>query len=54
VGGKGGQQMLTIARTLMGDAELILRDEPSEGLVSVVLKELVRLIRDVRKDMTAL
>ena len=55
MGGKGGgQQMLTIARTLMGDAALILLDEPSEGFTPVVVKELARLIKEIRKDMTVL
>lgn len=46
----GEQQMLTIARTLMGNPEVILLDEPSEGLSPVMvgtLKELVLRLKSV-------
>jgi branched-chain amino acid transport system ATP-binding protein len=36
----GEQQMLTIARTLMGDPEILLLDEPSEGLAPMVVETL--------------
>jgi branched-chain amino acid transport system ATP-binding protein len=41
----GEQQMLTIARTLMGNPELIILDEPSEGLAPVVVDILAQTIR---------
>lgn len=40
----GEQQMLTIARGLMGNPKLMLLDEPFEGLAPLVVKELVTLI----------
>ena len=36
----GEQQMLTIARTLMGNPEILLLDEPSEGLAPIVVETL--------------
>ncbi|MBW1766853.1 MAG: ABC transporter ATP-binding protein [Deltaproteobacteria bacterium] len=50
----GEQQMLTIARTLMGNPELMLLDEPSEGLAPIIVKELRRLIQEIKAEMTIL
>lgn len=50
----GLQQMLTIARTLMSNPSILLLDEPTEGLAPLVVKEIQRLIEEVRKDTTIL
>lgn len=44
----GEQQMLTIARTLMGNPELILLDEPSEGLAPIIVQAIGELIKTLR------
>ena len=46
----GEQQMLTIARTLMGNPELLLLDEPSEGLAPLVVDHLQEQIRRLKTD----
>jgi branched-chain amino acid transport system ATP-binding protein len=46
----GEQQMLTIARTLMGNPELLLLDEPTEGLSPLIVKELEKQIRVLRQE----
>ena len=46
----GEQQMLTIARTLMGNPELLLLDEPSEGLAPLVVEALLDNIRALKTE----
>ena len=41
----GEQQMLTVARTLMGNPAVLLLDEPSEGLAPLVVREIGALLR---------
>ena len=51
----GEQQMLTIARTLMGSPELLLLDEPSEGLAPLVVDHLAdQILRLKRQGLTIL
>ena len=46
----GQQQMLTIARSLMGNPKLLIIDEPSEGLSPLVVKELKNQIIELQKE----
>ncbi len=48
----GEQQMLTIARTLMGSPDLILLDEPSEGLAPIIVKGLGDFIDLLKREGT--
>jgi len=46
----GEQQMLTIGRTLMGNPELLLLDEPSEGLAPLVVENLQEQIGRLKRE----
>ncbi|MGH8830869.1 MAG: ABC transporter ATP-binding protein, partial [Polaromonas sp.] len=44
----GEQQMLTVARTLMGNPYLVLLDEPSEGVAPVIVEQMVHMILELK------
>lgn len=46
----GEQQMLTIARTLMGNPEVVLLDEPSEGLAPVIVEQMAEAIGELKRE----
>ena len=46
----GEQQMLTTARTLMGNPELLLLDEPSEGLAPVIVESLLAQVQRLKGE----
>lgn len=50
----GEQQLLTIARALMGNPDVLVLDEPSEGLSPVIVGELKRLIQDLKAADTTI
>jgi branched-chain amino acid transport system ATP-binding protein len=43
----GEQQMLTICRTLMGDPDLVMIDEPTEGLAPLLVKQVAALLVEI-------
>jgi len=45
----GQQQMLTIARTLMGNPDLVLLDEPSEGIAPIVVEAIGTKIEELKR-----
>ena len=46
----GEQQMLTIARTLMGNPRCVLLDEPSEGLAPIIVEQMGHSIRALKAE----
>ncbi len=44
----GEQQMLTVARTLMGNPFLVLLDEPSEGVAPVIVEQMAHMIIELK------
>jgi branched-chain amino acid transport system ATP-binding protein len=45
----GEQQMLTLCRTLIGDPDLIMIDEPTEGLAPLIVDQVARLLREIQR-----
>lgn len=43
----GEQQMLTMCRTLMGDPDLIMIDEPTEGLAPMMVEQVAKLLEEI-------
>jgi len=50
----GEQQMLTICRTLMGDPDLIMIDEPTEGLSPMMVEHVGRLLGEIARRGVAI
>ncbi len=46
----GEKQMLTICRTLMGDPELVMIDEPTEGLAPLIVRQVGTLIAEIARS----
>ncbi len=46
----GEQQMLTIARALMGNPRAVLLDEPSEGLAPMIVEQMALAVRELKRE----
>jgi branched-chain amino acid transport system ATP-binding protein len=46
----GEQQMLTVGRTLMGNPELLLVDEPTEGLAPLLVEMVVKILQEINRE----
>jgi branched-chain amino acid transport system ATP-binding protein len=46
----GEQQMLTVARTLMGNPRLVLLDEPSEGIAPKIVEDMANMIVELKQE----
>jgi branched-chain amino acid transport system ATP-binding protein len=46
----GEQQMLTVARTLMGNPLLVLLDEPSEGVAPIIVEQMANTILELKRE----
>ncbi len=46
----GEQQMLTVARTLMGNPRLVLLDEPSEGVAPLIVEQMAEMIIELKRE----
>ena len=50
----GEQQMLTISRTLMGDPNLVIIDEPTEGLAPKLVEQVGAMLREIARRGVAI
>ena len=46
----GEQQMLSVVRTLMGNPQLLLVDEPTEGLAPILVKAVIQMLVDIQRS----
>jgi branched-chain amino acid transport system ATP-binding protein len=50
----GEQQILTIGRTLMGNPDLIMVDEPTEGLAPLLIERIFQMLEEIKKSGTSI